>query len=72
MTEHYGIRQVPLHLAVGDEDYREGVDDIPADIVTTPGVTTSGANPNDLSEHFESALEASQGAGVVAVHMSRR
>ena len=46
--------------------------DIPADIVTTPGVTTSGANPNDLSEHFESALEASQGAGVVAVHMSRR
>jgi DegV family protein with EDD domain len=72
VTENYGIRQVPLHITVDDKDYREGVDDIPADIVTTPGVTTSGANPNDLSEHFDAALEASEGAGVVAVHMSRR
>ncbi|MFE0749157.1 DegV family protein [Gordonia sp. NPDC058843] len=72
VTEHYGIRQVPLHVTVDDKDYREGVDDIPADIVTTPGVTTSGANPNELAEYFEAALEASEGAGVVAVHMSRR
>ncbi|WP_055475496.1 DegV family protein [Gordonia sp. HS-NH1] len=72
VTEHYGIRQVPLHVTVDDKDYREGVDDIPTDIVSTPGVTTSGANPSDLSEHFDAALEASQGDGVVAVHMSRR
>jgi DegV family protein with EDD domain len=72
VTEHYGIRQVPLHVNVEDKDYREGVDDIPADIVTTPGVTTSGANPNDLAEYFEAALEDSAGDGVVAVHMSRR
>ncbi|MDS1115544.1 DegV family protein [Gordonia westfalica] len=72
VTEHYGIRQVPLHVTVEDKDYREGVDHIPEDVVSMPGVTTSGANPSELTEYFESALEASEGAGVVAVHMSRK
>ncbi|MCR8896577.1 DegV family protein [Gordonia sp. GONU] len=72
VTEHYGIRQVPLHVTVEDKDYREGIDYIPEDVVTTPGVTTSGANPSELTEYFEAALEASEGAGVVAVHMSRK
>ena len=72
VTEHYGIRQVPLHVTIEDKDYREGVDHIPEDVVSTPGVTTSGANPSELTEYFESALEASDGAGVVAVHMSRK
>ncbi|MHC3002718.1 DegV family protein [Gordonia metallireducens] len=72
VTERYGIRQVPLHLTIEDKDYREGVDHIPEDVVSTPGVTTSGANPSELTEYYESALEASEGAGVVAVHMSRK
>lgn len=72
VTEHYGIRQVPLHVTVEDKDYREGIDPIPEDVVSMPGVTTSGANPAELTEYFESALEASEGAGVVSVHMSRR
>lgn len=63
---------IPLHLTIDDTDYREGVDDIPADIVSTPGVTTSGANPHEIAEVYEQAVEASEGAGVVAVHMSRR
>ncbi|MBD0859916.1 DegV family protein [Gordonia sp. zg691] len=72
VTEHYRIRQVPLHVNVDGSDYREGVDDIPDDVVSTPGVTTSGANPNELSEVFSAALDDSEGHGVVAVHMSRR
>lgn len=72
VTDAYGIRVVPLHLSVDDQDLREGVDDIPDDIVTTPGVTTSGANPHEIGAVYEEALAASDGAGVVAVHMSRR
>ncbi|GAC66293.1 hypothetical protein GS4_02_00030 [Gordonia soli NBRC 108243] len=72
MTDHYGVRVVPLHLTLDGQDYSEGVDDIPADIVSTPGVTTSGANPAEIATAFDEAVEASEGAGVVAVHMSRR
>lgn len=72
VAEHYGIRQVPLHLSVDGTEYREDVDDVPADIVSETGVTTSGANPHDLSAAFEPAVAESGGAGVVAVHMSRR
>ncbi|MGC4960131.1 DegV family protein [Gordonia sp. DT101] len=72
VTDHYGIRQVPLHLELDGTDYLEGVDDIPDDIISTPGVTTSGANPHDLGIAYEEALAASDGDGVVAVHMSRR
>ncbi|NMO01303.1 DegV family protein [Gordonia sp. TBRC 11910] len=72
LTEQYRIKQVPLHLTLDGVDYREGIDDIPADIIDTPGVTTSGAIPNDLETAFGEAIEESRGDGVVAVHMSRR
>lgn len=72
LTEQYRIKQVPLHLTLDGVDFREGIDDIPDDIVCTPGVTTSGAIPNDLETAFGEAIEESQGDGVVAVHMSRR
>lgn len=72
IADHYGIRQVPLHLTLDDEDYREGVDEMPGDIVSHPGVTTSGANPHELGTAYEQALADSDGDGVVAVHMSRR
>ena len=72
VADYYGIRQVPLHLSLDGTDYREGVDEVPDDIVSRPGVTTSGANPHDMAEALGPAVEASGGDGVVAVHMSRR
>ncbi|MGV9794228.1 DegV family protein [Gordonia sp. NPDC003422] len=72
VADHYGIRQVPLHLTLDGQDYREGVDEIPPDLISTPGVTTSGANPHELTEAFDAAIADSDGDGVVAVHMSRR
>ncbi|MFT3661741.1 MAG: DegV family protein [Gordonia sp. (in: high G+C Gram-positive bacteria)] len=73
LTDRYGITQVPLHVTMPDgSDYLEGVDPIPADVISVPGVTTSGANPQDLIEVYGEALERSDGDGVVAVHMSRR
>ncbi|GAB90573.1 DegV family protein [Gordonia rhizosphera] len=72
VADQYGIRRVPLHLELDGTDYRDGVDDIPADIISSPGVTTSGANPHELALAYEEALAASDGDGVVAVHMSRR
>ncbi|MFW0791868.1 DegV family protein [Gordonia sp. CPCC 205333] len=72
LVEQYRIKQVPLHLTVDGVDYREGIDDIPDDIVVTPDVTTSGAIPKDLETAFGEAIEESEGDGVVAVHMSRR
>ncbi|MGW0036670.1 DegV family protein [Gordonia sp. NPDC003376] len=72
IVEHYRMGVVPLHLSLDGVDYREGVDDIPDDLLTSPGVTTSGANPHDLGEVFGEAVQASDGAGVVAVMMSRR
>ena len=53
-------------------EYLEGVDQVPSDVITTPGVTTSGASLADLRKAYEQAYERSDGDGVVAVHMSRR
>lgn len=73
LADRYGITQVPLHLFLPDgTEYLEGVDEIPSDVVSTPGVTTSGANPQDLIEAYRAAIDRSDGDGVVAVHMSRR
>lgn len=72
IADHYRIGVVPLHVTLDGVDYREGIDDIPDDLITRPGVTTSGANPHELSEAFGRAVEASEGDGVVAVMMSRR
>ena len=73
LMSKFGILQVPLHVTLDDgTEYLEGVDDIPADVVSTPNVTTSGASLADLRSAYERALELSDGDGVVAVHMSRR
>lgn len=72
IADHYGIRQVPLHLNVNGTDYLEGVDEIGDDVITTSGVTTSGANPHEMSAAFGEAVAAADGDGVVAVLMSRR
>lgn len=72
LAKRYGIRQVPLHIIADGEDYRENLDEIPAGILKTPGVTTSGATPADLEKAFAKAIKDSKGDGVVAVHMSRK
>lgn len=72
IVEHYGIGQVPLHVAFDGTDFRENIDEIPPSLVATPGVTTSGATPADLEAAFAKALTESKGDGVVAVHMSRK
>jgi DegV family protein with EDD domain len=66
----FGIRQVPLHILVEGENLRDGVDDIPAEILERSHVTTAGATPAELADAYRCALEDSGGDGVVAVHIS--
>ncbi|MBV8967031.1 MAG: DegV family protein [Mycobacteriaceae bacterium] len=68
--DRWGIRQVPLHILSDGHDYRDGVDEIPADILTRPNLTTAGATPAELSAAYGQALHDSAGDGVVAVHVS--
>jgi DegV family protein with EDD domain len=68
--EKWQIRQVPLHILVDGEDFRDGVDTIPDDVDSYAKATTAGATPAELGEAYRQALEASGGDGVVAVHIS--
>src|SRR5262249_25396461 len=68
--EKWRIRQVPLHVIADGQDYRDGVDEIPADIISRPKVTTAGATPAELSAAYREAFDDSDGDGVVAVHVS--
>lgn len=70
LCEKWGIRQVPLHILDGDNDLRDGIDEMPSDIYDRAKVTTSGASPADLAETYRQALADSGGDGVVAVHIS--
>lgn len=73
LAQRFGIRQVPLHVTMPDgRDFLDGVDEVPDEVIDTPGVTTSGANPAEIGEVYAEALEASEGDGVIAVHLSRR
>lgn len=68
--ESFDIRQVPLHVLAGGENFRDGVDAIAPDIHEKPDVTTAGAAPAELADAYRDALAASGGDGVVAVHLS--
>lgn len=73
LANRYDIVQVPLHVTLPDgTEYLEGVDDIPGDVISVQGATTSGVNPRDLMAAYRDAIERSDGDGVVAVHVSRR
>jgi DegV family protein with EDD domain len=65
----WGIRVVPLHVLVGGDDLRDGVDEMPADLYQRH-VTTAGASPTELAAMYRAALSDSGGDGVVAVHIS--
>ena len=66
----WGIRQVPLHVLVDGLDLLDEVDQVPDDVYAHAHVTTAGATPADLAEFYRRALAASDGDGVVAVHLS--
>ncbi|TFV58453.1 DegV family protein [Mycobacterium sp. PS03-16] len=68
--ERWNIRQVPLHVMVGEDDLRDGVDELPHDLHERAHVTTSGATPGELGTAYGRALADSGGDGVVAVHIS--
>ncbi|MDX1873924.1 DegV family protein [Mycolicibacterium sp. 120266] len=68
--QHWSIRQVPLHVLVGDTDLRDGIDPMPNALHERSQVTTSGASPADLADVYRQALLDSDGDGVVGVHIS--
>lgn len=68
--ERWSIRQIPLHVLVGDTDLRDGIDPMPNDIHERSQVTTSGPSPAELADVYRQALVASDGDGVVGVHIS--
>jgi DegV family protein with EDD domain len=63
------IRQVPLHILLDGNDFRDGIDDVPAD-AHQRHATTAGATPAELADTYRDALKQSDGDGVVAVHIS--
>ncbi len=67
--ERCGIRQVPLHILLDGKNFRDSVDDVPAD-VHLRHATTAGATPAELTDAYREALKQSGGDGVVAVHIS--
>jgi DegV family protein with EDD domain len=70
LRAQWGIRQVPLHILIDDQDLRDGVDDVPDDIHDIGQATTAAATPAELNEVYRQALADSGGDGVVAVHLS--
>lgn len=71
LAQTHDIRVVPLHILMGVENFREGVDEIPAQPPKGESFTSSGASPGELERAYTQALADSDGDGVVAVHMSR-
>ena len=70
LRAQWGIRQVPLHILIDDQDLRDSVDDVPDDIHDLGQATTAAATPAELDEVYRQALADSGGDGVVAVHLS--
>lgn len=68
LRARWGIREVPLHILLGDADLRDGIDDVPADIYAREHVSTAGTGPEELADAYRRGLAES--SGVVAVHIS--
>ena len=64
------IRVVPLHVLLDGKDFRDGVDDMPADLYQRAQVSTAGPSPAELAAAYRNAWADSDGDGVVAVHLS--
>ncbi|MGH3971387.1 MAG: DegV family protein [Mycobacterium sp.] len=70
LRQKWAIRQVPLHILLGELDLRDGVDDVPDDLHSRGEATTAAATPAELSDAYRQALADGDGDGVVAVHLS--
>ncbi len=70
LLAEWDIRVVPLHVLLDGKDFRDGVDDVPADLYQRPQVSTAGASPAELAAAYRTAWADSEGDGVVAVHLS--
>ena len=70
LVAQFDVRVVPLHVLVDGRDLLDGVDEFPADLYQRAGVSTAGASPEQLAAVYRQALADSDGAGVVAVHIS--
>ena len=68
--DRWSIRQVPLHILADGDDFRDGVDEMPADVHERAHVSTAGAAPAELAATYKQAFDDSGGDGVVAVHIS--
>lgn len=69
LLDTWAIRIVPLHVLLGGDDLRDGVDEIPDEIYQRHA-TTAAATPAELDAAYRQALADSGGDGVVAVHIS--
>ena len=65
LRAQWGIRQVPLHILIDDQDLRDGVDDVPDDIHDIGQATTAAATPAELDEVYRQALADSGGDGEI-------
>lgn len=68
LAREHAIEVVPLHILVSGADLRDGVDEMPADLLERHA-TTAGAGPAELSAAYEAVL--TEYDAVVAVHISR-
>jgi DegV family protein with EDD domain len=66
----FDIRVVPLHILLDGKDFRDGIDDIPADLYQRQQVSTAGASAAELVAAYRTAWDDSDRDGVVAVHLS--
>lgn len=65
------LHVLPLHVLRGDEDYRESVDPVPDSVIGDSASRTATASPEEVRRTLTAALERSDGAGVVAITLSR-
>ncbi len=65
------LRVAPLHVLIGADDYREGVDEVPPRHGRSDDYTSAGPSPGELERLYTEALDASGGDGVVALHLSK-
>ncbi|MGL6235147.1 MAG: DegV family protein [Segniliparus sp.] len=66
----HGVRQAALHLLLDGRAIPEDDDSLGEDWLSRPGLSTSGANEEELAALYAEALAESSGDGVVAVHLS--
>lgn len=71
LADGLDIRVVPLHVLIDGVELREGIDPMPEGYASG-SATTSAASPGEFRAAYERAYQASDGDGVLGVHISRQ